>query len=103
VVLSGSPFSAPFMAQLQAHMAFLTHASDVLHNWIAAQTQWQHLERVFATEELKRQLPGEASKFEHADMLWKQVASAAVRDATYCVVLKLPGRRWPTRLVHSGC
>jgi len=41
--------------------------SETVDTWLAVQRKWMYLESIFASEDIKMQLPDEAKKFQRTD------------------------------------
>lgn len=45
--------------------------NETLDEWIAVQRNWMYLETIFCAEDIQKQLPEEAAKFQAVDKMWK--------------------------------
>lgn len=45
--------------------------SETLDEWVAVQRNWMYLETIFCAEDIQKQLPDEAAKFQAVDKMWK--------------------------------
>lgn len=45
--------------------------SETLDEWVAVQRNWMYLETIFCAEDIQKQLPEEAAKFQTVDKMWK--------------------------------
>lgn len=53
---------------------------DVIDQWIRVQKQWQYLENIFSSDDIKMQLPDEAKKFGKTDANYKKIMEAAYKQ-----------------------
>lgn len=51
----------------------LKYAQGLVDEWIDCQRTWLYLEPIFSSEDIMRQLPTEARRFNSVDQLWKKV------------------------------
>lgn len=51
----------------------LKYAQGLVDEWISCQRTWLYLEPIFSSEDIMRQLPTEARRFNSVDQLWKKV------------------------------
>jgi len=87
-----SAFKGPFEERIEDWNRKILTISDVLEQWLAVQRGWLYLEPIFASADIKKQLPNEAKKFATVDKNWKQTISAAKNDLlamNFCDNLKL--------------
>ena len=68
-----SPYIKAFEARAKDWDNFLQVTQDVLDYWLKVQGQWLYLEPIFASEDIKKQMPKEADRFTKVD--------SRVRDA----------------------
>lgn len=59
----------------------LKYAQGLVDEWINCQRTWLYLEPIFSSEDIMRQLPTEARRFNSVDQLWKKVGVF-----NYCLV-----------------
>lgn len=52
---------------------------DILDEWLKCQGVWLYLEPIFASDDIVRQLPVEAKRFEKVDGVWKKTMETTVR------------------------
>lgn len=58
----------------------LKYAQGLVDEWISCQRTWLYLEPIFSSEDIMRQLPTEARRFNSVDQLWKKVAVGRTLD-----------------------
>ena len=66
----------PFPHELDSGQAWefrLKYAQGLVDEWISCQRTWLYLEPIFSSEDIMRQLPTEARRFNSVDQLWKKV------------------------------
>lgn len=56
------------MEEWEKRLALL---SETLDEWVAVQRNWMYLETIFCAEDIQKQLPEEAAKFQAVDKMWK--------------------------------
>jgi dynein heavy chain len=54
--------------------------SDVIATWMVVQRKWMYLESIFASDDIKMQLPDEAKKFGKTDAAYKKIMEAAYKQ-----------------------
>lgn len=59
------------MTQVEAWEKRLSLLSETLDEWVTVQRNWMYLETIFCAEDIQKQLPDEASKFQTVDRMWK--------------------------------
>jgi dynein heavy chain len=47
--------------------------AEVKDQWLKVQTQWMYLENIFASDDIKMQLPDEAKKFGKTDQNYRKI------------------------------
>lgn len=45
----------------------LSLVSETLDEWVTLQRQWEHLQQIFAYQDLRKQMPSESQKFQSVD------------------------------------
>lgn len=66
----------------------LKYAQGLVDEWINCQRTWLYLEPIFSSEDIMRQLPTEARRFNSVDQLWKKVTAARIPRACLIVTLR---------------
>ena len=57
--------------QVEAWEKRLAVLSETLDEWVTVQRNWMYLETIFCAEDIQKQLPEEAAKFQAVDKMWK--------------------------------
>jgi dynein heavy chain len=70
--IRGSPFCQPFRRDAEDWEKKLILIQDSLDQVLMVQKTWLYLEPIFASDDIIRQMPGEAKKFQAIDTLWRQ-------------------------------
>ncbi|XP_018339413.1 PREDICTED: dynein heavy chain 1, axonemal-like isoform X2 [Trachymyrmex septentrionalis] len=83
--LSFNPFKAVFESQIDEWEAKLRLIQEVIVLWVEVQKQWMHLEQIFASEDINRQLPVESRKFNTVERNLERIMENA-RDCPYVIV-----------------
>lgn len=73
------------MRPAQAWEIRLKYAQGLVDEWITCQRTWLYLEPIFSSEDIMRQLPTEARRFNSVDQLWKKVSSR-LRDDLHQII-----------------
>ena len=55
----------------------------MLDEWVKTQRTWMYLEPIFASEDIMRQLPAEARRFNDVDKIWRKVMSEAIESPQF--------------------
>ena len=66
-----SRFVAGIRTEVEVWEKKLSLLSEVLDEWMTCQRNWMYLENIFGAEDIQKQLPVEASKFQKVDKFWK--------------------------------
>eukprot|EP00820_Chromera_velia_P013184 Cvel_23772.t1-p1 / transcript=Cvel_23772.t1 / gene=Cvel_23772 / organism=Chromera_velia_CCMP2878 / gene_product=Dynein heavy chain 7, axonemal, putative / transcript_product=Dynein heavy chain 7, axonemal, putative / location=Cvel_scaffold2493:30-23749(-) / protein_length=3778 / sequence_SO=supercontig / SO=protein_coding / is_pseudo=false len=69
--IRGSPFVKPIEKEVKEWEQRLLHIQDLFEVWMNVQRAWLYLEPIFGSEDIKRQMPMEARRFEQIDGLWR--------------------------------
>jgi len=54
--------------------------SDVIDLWMIVQRKWMYLESIFASDDIRMQLPEEAKKFSKTDLNYKKIMENTYRQ-----------------------
>ena len=68
-----SSFVTSVWAEVVEWEALLSRLADVLDEWLALQRSWLHLERLFATGVMQRELPLLAARFSRVDRFFREL------------------------------
>jgi len=71
--MMGSRYIVGVRDEVEAWDRKLALLSETLDEWVMCQKQWMYLETIFSAEDIQRQLPAEASKFNTVDKRWKDI------------------------------
>ncbi|PSN46069.1 hypothetical protein C0J52_02287, partial [Blattella germanica] len=75
--ISFSPFKAALEAEITEWEDKLHLAVEVLDAWSECQKQWMYLEPIFTSEDISRQLPAEAKKYNTMERNWRRIMKSA--------------------------
>ncbi|CCW59976.1 unnamed protein product [Phytomonas sp. EM1] len=75
--LSFSPFKKLFEEDIQEWEASLRTVQSVLDEWINCQKAWLHLEPIFQSEDISRQIPQEFKRFQQVNKNWTFLTNRA--------------------------
>ena len=75
-----SPYKAPFQDRIDAWEKTLRTVQDVLDEWLACQRSWLYLEPIFSSDDINRQLPVEAKRYQNMERTWRMLMKGAKAD-----------------------
>lgn len=78
--MRASPFIKPFEERAQSWEDVLQTLQDLLDNWLAVQATWQYLEPIFSSEDIVKQMPEEAEKFQQVDQIYRELLERTVES-----------------------
>lgn len=58
----------------------LNTINDVIDTWLIVQRKWMYLESIFASDDIRMQLPDEAKKFNKTDNNYKKIMESAFKN-----------------------
>ena len=67
-----SSFKGPFEERIADWDRKLGVISEVVEAWLAVQRNWLHLQPIFDSPDIMKQLPLEGKKFNQVDKMWRQ-------------------------------
>jgi dynein heavy chain len=73
----GTSFVSFIKSEVESWEKKLFLISEIIDEWLACQRNWQYLESIFSTSEIKIQLPLESKKFESVDLFWCETMNKA--------------------------
>eukprot|EP00398_MALV-I-01_sp_L67-1_P000742 gene742-313_t len=71
--IRGSPFCKPFESECKAFEQRLNFLQESMDEALKTQRTWLYLEPIFASDDIKGQMPAEAEMFGWCDDLWREV------------------------------
>ncbi|RYG70357.1 hypothetical protein EON64_00405, partial [archaeon] len=90
--MRGSPFIRPIERECKDWEHRLKYAQGMLDELIGCQRTWMYLEPIFGSEDIMRQLPTEAKRFQGVDTLWRKTMTDAHQDPNFMTVAE-PDKR----------
>eukprot|EP01083_Nonionella_stella_P111300 326422_1 len=75
-----SAFKAPFEERIKTWDNKLSLVSEVIDEWLMVQRNWLHLQPIFDSADIMKQLPTEGKKFNAVDRLWRQTMDACNKN-----------------------
>ena len=81
--MRGSMFIGAIEADAKAWEAQLKYAQHLIDEWLGCQKTWMYLEPIFGSEDIMRQLPTEARRFQGVDRLWRTVMADTEQDQIF--------------------
>ena len=73
--MKGSRFVKPYIVRVEAWEHDLVSMQDILDNSLKVQATWLYLEPIFSSEDIMRQLPTEARRFNDVDKVFYSIQS----------------------------
>lgn len=58
----------------------LNTINDTIDTWMMVQKKWMYLESIFASDDIKMQLPEEAKKFSKTDASYKKIMESTYKQ-----------------------
>ena len=86
-----SPYIKPFMARAKDWELFLIVTQDVIDIWLKVQAQWLYLEPIFASDDIKKQMPVESEKFAAVDRVFKLSVAKCLENPKVLVFTRTQG------------
>ena len=74
--MRSSPYIKPFEKRMREWEARLITMQEIIDEWLKCQGVWLYLEPIFSSEDIMRQMPQEAKRFQTVDRLWRKVMAA---------------------------
>jgi len=81
--MRGSPFIRPIEKECKEWEYKLKYAQTLLDSLISCQRTWMYLEPIFGSEDIMRQLPTEARRFNGVDSLWRKTMADCNADPNF--------------------
>jgi dynein heavy chain len=78
--LSASKYIRAMKARVTQWEKDLNIINDTIDTWMMVQKKWVYLESIFASDDIKMQLPEEAKKFGRTDAQYKKIMEAAYKQ-----------------------
>ena len=81
--MRGSPYIKPIEKEIKEWEYCLKYAQGMLDAMIGCQRTWMYLEPIFGSEDIMRQLPTEARRFQGVDQLWRKTLNEVNQDPNF--------------------
>ena len=81
--MRGSPYIRPIEKECKEWEHKLKYAQGLLDAIIGCQRTWMYLEPIFGSEDIMRQLPTEARRFQSVDTLWRKTLAEFNTDPNF--------------------
>jgi dynein heavy chain len=75
--MRGSPFVKGILEECMGWQNQLLYGQEMLDEWVKVQRTWMYLEPIFSSDDIMRQLPTEARRFNDVDKVWRKIMSEA--------------------------
>jgi len=86
-----SPYIKPFESRAKDWEQFLLITQDVMDLWLKVQAQWLYLEPIFASDDIKKQMPKEAERFAKVDGVFRATVAKCLEDPKVLVFTRTEG------------
>ncbi|TPX53528.1 hypothetical protein SeMB42_g00716 [Synchytrium endobioticum] len=97
-----SKYVAAFEEQVELWEQVLVDIIDSIDALLSVQSTWLYLESIFATDDIKKQLPKESAFFEKVNKTWKDALVTLAGNRTVLKALKLPDLNKTLMDLHSN-
>ena len=81
--MMGSPFIKPIQRECKDWEHKLKYAQGLIDEWINCQRTWMYLEPIFSSDDIMRQLPTEAKRYQGVDALWRKAMSDCAIEPSF--------------------
>lgn len=71
MMMKASPYIKQVLKQATALEQKIVLMQDTLEGWIKCQRGWMYLEPIFASDDIKKKMQQEKTKFEGVDLAWR--------------------------------
>jgi len=88
--MMGSRYITGVRDDVEAWDKKLSVLSETLDEWVACQRNWMYLETIFCAEDIQKQLPAEAAKFQTVDKMWKDVMKKTSQNPRVIAAVEVP-------------
>ncbi|CAE8623425.1 unnamed protein product [Polarella glacialis] len=78
--IRGSPFVKPIEKEVKDWEAKLIYIQDLTEQWLLVQRSWLYLEPIFGSDDIQRQMPNEAKRFQQVNGLWRTTMEAVFEN-----------------------
>ena len=75
--MRGSPYILPFEERLATHTKTLIRIHEIFDEWRTCQRTWLYLWPIFRADDIQRQIPTEAKRFESVTEMWTKTMEQA--------------------------
>jgi hypothetical protein len=86
--MRGSPFIKPIEEGAKTWEKKLHTAQHLVDEWLGLQRTWLYLEPIFSSEDIMRQMPMEARRFQQVDSLWRKVMMDTSEEPKFMSMLE---------------
>ncbi|KAJ8259834.1 hypothetical protein GJAV_G00174010 [Gymnothorax javanicus] len=78
--MSFSPYKKQFEERISTWENKLRLTQDVIEEWLTCQRSWLYLEPIFSSDDINRQLPLEATRYQTMERTWRKVMRNAFEN-----------------------
>ena len=86
-----SPFKTALANEIDQWAAKLALVSETLEEWLKCQRAWMYLQPIFDADDIVKQLPAEAKRFQVCDKVWRQQMSVTHRNPFVLEICSVDG------------
>ena len=83
--MRGSPYIKPIETECKEWEHRLKYAQGLIDEIVTCQRGWMYLEPIFGSDDIIRQLPTEARRFQNVDKLWRSTMGETANDPNFMV------------------
>jgi dynein heavy chain, axonemal len=99
--MRGSPYIEPIEAECKHWEYKLKYGQSMLDALITCQRTWMYLEPIFSSEDIVKQLPTEARRFNGVDSLWRKTMNEYLQDPNFMTQAE-PDKRLEEKLKRAN-
>ncbi|XP_030213444.1 dynein heavy chain 1, axonemal [Gadus morhua] len=78
--MSFSPYKKAFEERISSWESKLRMTQDVMEEWVTCQNSWLYLEPIFSSDDINRQLPVEAKRYQSMERMWRKIMKSAFEN-----------------------
>ena len=86
-----SPYIKPHEVRAKEWESFLLITQDVIDIWLKVQAQWLYLEPIFASDDIKKQMPKEAEGFAQVDFVFRNTVAKCLENPKVLIFTRTEG------------
>eukprot|EP01046_Picozoa_sp_COSAG06_P084445 COSAG06_NODE_31244_length_524_cov_2.054118_1_plen_166_part_01 len=71
--MMSSRYVMPFKEEVSGWVMKMSTVAEIIEKWVIVQNMWTYMEAVFSSDDIAKQLPQQAKKFEDIDKKWMEI------------------------------